>query len=72
MLLNCVGAKSIRLMVVSFLAVMLPATVMADEPVQLIEEITVVGAVRGSSAIVIADIDVVGDESLEEMPTLYE
>jgi hypothetical protein len=67
------GVKSASIMVFSVVAVLLsPSSVLADEPAQLIEEVTVVGAVRGSSSLAIADIDVAGDESLEEMPAIYE
>ncbi|CAA0082289.1 Uncharacterised protein [Zhongshania aliphaticivorans] len=48
-----------------------PMTAMADEPVQLIEEVTVVGAVRNGS-VDVADIDMAGDEALQEMPVAYE
>jgi hypothetical protein len=71
MRLNYVGVKAVQLLVVSF-SMLLSTISMADEPVQLLEEVTVVGAVRGSSTIVIADIDVVGDESLDDMPYVYE
>ena len=63
MRLNCVGVKAVQLLVVSF-SMLLSTTSMADEPVQLLEEVTVVGAVRGSSTIVIADLD--------DMPYVYE
>lgn len=71
MRLNYVGVKAVQLLVVSF-SMLLSTISMADEPVQLLEEVTVVGAVRGSSTIVIADIDVAGDESLDDMPYIYE
>lgn len=48
-----------------------PMMAVADEPVQLIEEVTVVGAVRNGS-VEVADIDVAGDEALQEMPVAYE
>ncbi|MDF1693144.1 MAG: hypothetical protein P1U47_12260 [Zhongshania sp.] len=73
MLSNRVGVKSIQVLALSLAAVFsLPLSVFADEPVQLIEEVTVVGAVRSSATIVVADIDVAGDESLQEMPVAYE
>lgn len=71
MRLNYVGVKAVQLLVVSF-SMLLSTISMADEPVQLLEEVTVVGAVRGSSTIVIVDIDVAGDESLDDMPYVYE
>lgn len=73
MLSNRVGVKSIQIVACSLAAVfLLPLGVFADEPTQLIEEVTVVGAVRSSATIVVADIDVAGDESLQEMPVAYE
>lgn len=71
MFLNC-ALKSGQVMLLAVASLVSSVTVMADEPVQLIEEVTVVGAVRGSSNLVVADIDVAGDESLEEMPSVYE
>ena len=71
MRLNCVGVKAVQLLLVS-LSMLLSTISVADEPVQLLEEVTVVGAVRGSSTIVIADIDVAGDESLDDIPYVYE
>ncbi|MGJ8686533.1 MAG: hypothetical protein ACSHWQ_03585 [Spongiibacteraceae bacterium] len=44
----------------------------ADEAAYVIEEITVVGAVRASQTRVITDIDLAGDEELAEMPVAYE
>lgn len=44
----------------------------ADEPQLLLEEVTVIGAVRSSESLGIADIDVAGDEQLAEMPIAYE
>jgi hypothetical protein len=44
---------------------------MADEPVQLIEEVTVIGAVR-SGSVVVADINLASDEALQKMPVAYE
>ena len=44
----------------------------ADEPKLLLEEVTVIGAVRGSAHVDVADIDVAGDDSLTEMPVAYE
>lgn len=44
----------------------------ADEPKLLLEEVTVIGAVRGSAAVEVADIDVAGDDSIQEMPVAYE
>ena len=48
-----------------------PMSAVADEPVQLIEEVTVVGAVR-AGAVEVADIDVASDQTLQEMPVAYE
>jgi hypothetical protein len=67
------GVKSVSAMMLAVATVFLsPVSAMADEPAQLIEEVTVVGAVRGSASLTIADIDVAGDENLEEMPAIYE
>ena len=55
----------VRVLMLSALAVVaMPMSAMADEPAQLIEEVTVVGAV--------ADIDLAADEALQEMPVAYE
>jgi hypothetical protein len=62
----------IRVMMLAAVAVVAtPISAMADEPVQLIEEVTVVGAVRGGADLV-ADINLAGDEALQEMPVAYE
>lgn len=62
----------VRVMILAAVAVVAtPMSAIADEPVQLIEEVTVVGAVRGG-AVVVADIDLAGDEALQEMPVAYE
>tara|TARA_R110001592_G_scaffold112297_7_gene310447 strand:- start:9007 stop:9213 length:207 start_codon:yes stop_codon:yes gene_type:complete len=62
----------VRVMMLAAAAVVVtPMSAMADEPVQLIEEVTVVGAVRGG-AVVVADIDLASDEALQEMPVAYE
>ena len=72
MFLNRV-VKSAQVMMLAVAALFLsPVSVMADEPVQLIEEVTVVGAVRASANVSVADIDVASDESLQEMPAVYE
>ncbi|MBO6753889.1 MULTISPECIES: hypothetical protein [Spongiibacter] len=44
----------------------------ADEPQLLLEEVTVIGAVRASDAVGVDNIDVAGDEQLVEMPVAYE
>ncbi|MAY37341.1 MULTISPECIES: hypothetical protein [Spongiibacter] len=44
----------------------------ADEPQLLLEEVTVIGAVRASDAVSVDNIDVAGDEQLVEMPVAYE
>ncbi|WP_022957675.1 hypothetical protein [Spongiibacter tropicus] len=44
----------------------------ADEPQLLLEEVTVIGAVRASDAVRVDNIDVAGDEQLVEMPVAYE
>ncbi|MBU0537538.1 MAG: hypothetical protein KKF24_15815 [Gammaproteobacteria bacterium] len=59
------------LMLAAVAVVAAPMSVMADEPVQLIEEVTVVGAVR-NGAVDVADIDLASDETLQEMPVAYE
>lgn len=46
--------------------------VMADEPATVLEEVTVVGAVRSSDAVQVANVDMPGDEELAEMPVAYE
>lgn len=56
-----------------FLAtVMFAGVAMADEPALILEEVTVVGAVRGSDAVQVANVDMPGDEELQEMPVAYE
>lgn len=44
----------------------------ADEPQLLLEEVTVIGAVRASDDVSVDNIDVAGDEQLVEMPVAYE
>ena len=44
----------------------------ADEPQLLLEEVTVIGAVRASDAVSVDNIDVAGDEQLVDMPVAYE
>ncbi|WP_417765202.1 hypothetical protein [Spongiibacter tropicus] len=44
----------------------------ADEPQLLLEEVTVIGAVRASDAVSVDNIDVAGDAQLVEMPVAYE
>lgn len=44
----------------------------ADEPQLLLEEVTVIGAVRASDAVSVDNIDIAGDEQLVEMPVAYE
>ena len=44
----------------------------ADKPQLLLEEVTVIGAVRASDAVSVDNIDVAGDEQLVEMPVAYE
>lgn len=44
----------------------------ADEPQLLLEEVTVIGAVRASDAVSVDNIDVAGDEQLLDMPVAYE
>tara|TARA_R110002050_G_scaffold19846_1_gene56759 strand:+ start:50 stop:256 length:207 start_codon:yes stop_codon:yes gene_type:complete len=62
----------VRVLMLSALAVVaMPMSAMADEPAQLIEEVTVVGAVRNGS-VDVADIDLAADEALQEMPVAYE
>jgi hypothetical protein len=62
----------VRVMMLAAVALIAtPMSAMADEAVQLIEEVTVVGAVRGG-AVVVADIDLTSDEALQEMPVAYE
>lgn len=62
----------VRVMMCAAIAVVAaPVSVLADDAVQLIEEVTVVGAVRGGS-VDVADIDAAGDEALQEMPVAYE
>ncbi|WP_269619841.1 hypothetical protein [Zhongshania sp. BJYM1] len=62
----------VRVMLFAAVAVLAaPVSVLADDAVQLIEEVTVVGAVRGG-AVDVADIDVASDEVLQEMPVAYE
>ncbi|GAB3372952.1 hypothetical protein NCG89_06765 [Spongiibacter taiwanensis] len=53
-------------------ALLLPLAALAEEPVKLMEEVTVVGAVRSSAAVQVADIDLPGDEALAEMPVVTE
>lgn len=53
-------------------AVFLPSFVLAEEPVKLMEEVTVVGAVRSSDAVNVVDIEMAGDADLEDMPVVYE
>lgn len=53
-------------------ALMLPLAAFAEEPVKLMEEVTVVGAVRASATVEVADIDLPGDEALAEMPVITE
>ena len=45
---------------------------LADEPQLLLEEVTVIGAVRASDALSVDNIDVAGDEQLQDMPVAYE
>lgn len=59
------------LMLAAVAVVATPMGAMADEPAQLIEEVTVVGAVRNGS-VEVADIDLAADEALQEMPVVYE
>jgi|GEM_PF-1275559 hypothetical protein len=62
----------VRVMMLAVVAVAaVPMSAVADEPVQLIEEVTVVGAVR-AGAVEVADIDVASDQTLQEMPVAYE
>ncbi|MBQ0796780.1 hypothetical protein [Zhongshania sp.] len=62
----------VRVMMLAVVAVAAaPMSAVADEPVQLIEEVTVVGAVR-AGAVEVADIDVASDQTLQEMPVAYE
>jgi hypothetical protein len=62
----------VRVLMLAALAVVaMPMSAMADEPAQLIEEVTVVGAVRNGS-VDVADIDLAADEALQEMPVAYE
>ncbi len=63
--------KSVYLLAVAAL-MCLPTLVSADEPVKLMEEVTVVGAVRGSDAVEVADIDLPGDRQLDAIPVAYE
>lgn len=51
---------------------LLPLVASAEEPVKLMEEVTVVGAVRASAAVQVADVDLPGDEALQEMPVVTE
>ncbi|AKH70704.1 hypothetical protein IMCC21906_03064 [Spongiibacter sp. IMCC21906] len=62
------NALKVALVAMAFL----PSLVLAEEPVKLMEEVTVVGAVRSSDAVKVADIDMAGDATLEEMPVVYE
>ena len=62
----------VRVMMLAVVAVAaVPMSAVADEPVQLIEEVTVVGAVRAGD-VEVADIDVASDQTLQEMPVAYE
>ncbi|MBW2940399.1 hypothetical protein [Zhongshania aquimaris] len=62
----------VRVMMLALVAVAAaPMSAVADEPVQLIEEVTVVGAVR-AGAVEVAEIDVASDQTLQEMPVAYE
>lgn len=53
-------------------ALLAASPLLADEPQRLLEEVTVIGAVHGSDSLGIADIDVAGDDSLADMPVVYE
>lgn len=46
--------------------------VLADEPATVLEEVTVVGAVRSSDAVQVANIDLPADQELQGMPVAYE
>ncbi|CAA0094972.1 hypothetical protein [Zhongshania aliphaticivorans] len=61
----------VRVLMLAAVAVVAPMSAMADEPAQLIEEVTVVGAVR-SGAVEVADIDLAADDALQDMPVAYE
>ena len=63
--------KSVFAMVAAAL-MLVSGLVVADEPVKLMEEVTVVGAVRASDVVQVADINLPGDELLEDMPVAYE
>jgi hypothetical protein len=50
----------------------LSTVAVAEESWLQLEEVVVVGAVRSTDAVVVADVDVAGDEALQEMPVAYE
>lgn len=52
-------------------ALLASGSILAEEPKAMLEEVVVVGAVRTGAAIV-ANIDVAGDDALQEMPVAYE
>lgn len=53
-------------------ALLASSPLLADEPQRLLEEVTVIGAVHGSDKLAIANIDVAGDDTMVEMPIVYE
>ncbi|MBD2858243.1 hypothetical protein IB286_04415 [Spongiibacter sp. KMU-158] len=52
-------------------ALLVSFSAVAEEPWVMLEEVVVVGAVRTGNAVV-ADINVAGDEAMQEMPVAYE
>lgn len=67
------GEKMLTFRRILFVSTVLFAGVaMADEPAMVLEEVTVVGAVRGSDNVQVANVDMPGDEELKEMPVAYE